>query len=169
MLRIVDIIEGTSVDGAGLRTAIYTAGCAHACPGCHNPTTWPFDCGREVTSAEILEAVERNGFNVTLTGGDPLYQADALVPLATELKKRGYNIWCYTGFTFEQLLTRPDAMRLLPFIDILVDGPFVESLRDPDLRFRGSSNQRIIDVAASLDASAPVVARQYSETAYTRP
>ncbi|MDE6497606.1 MAG: anaerobic ribonucleoside-triphosphate reductase activating protein [Muribaculaceae bacterium] len=168
MLRVVDIVEGTSVDGAGLRTAIYTAGCAHACPGCHNPETWPFDSGREVSGEELMSIVERNGFNVTFSGGDPMYQAEAIVPFARELKNRGYDIWCYTGFTFEQLLERPDALRLMRFIDVLVDGPFVENLRDPDLRFHGSSNQRIIDVQASLAAGQAIEATRYTCDPYSK-
>ncbi len=166
-LRVVDIVEGTSVDGAGLRTAIYMAGCAHACPGCHNPHTWPFDSGRDMTPGQVLEIVERNGFNVTFSGGDPIYQAEALVQLARELHARGYNLWCYTGFTFEQLLEMPQAMALLRYIDILVDGPFDEMLRDTDLRFRGSTNQRIIDVQPSLDAGTPVVATRYTEKTFS--
>ena len=166
-LRIVDIVEGTGVDGAGLRTAIYTAGCAHACPGCHNPETWPFDSGRDASHEELLEIVERNGFNVTFSGGDPMYQARALAPLACEIRKRGYNVWCYTGFTFEQLLEMPDARECLRHIDILVDGPFVERLRDPDLRFRGSSNQRIIDVPASLAAGHAIEATRYTCNPYS--
>lgn len=95
-----------------------------------------------------MEVIEENGFNVTFTGGDPLYQAEAIVPLAEEIRRRGYTIWCYTGFTLEQLRDNEEApegsARLLQLIDVLVDGPYIAALRDPGLRFRGSSNQRII-------------------------
>lgn len=143
-LRVVDIVEGTAVDGPGLRTSIYFAGCNHQCPGCHNPSTWDFKSGRDMTVVQILEVVDRAEFDVTLTGGDPVYQAAALLPLLVEIKKRGYTIWLYTGFTFEQLLAIPEAVALLPYLDAVVDGPFVQDLRDTSLRFRGSSNQRII-------------------------
>lgn len=147
-MRIVDIIAGTAVDGPGLRTSIYFAGCAHRCPECHNPSTWDFSAGKEMSTAEIMEVIEENGFNVTFTGGDPLYQAAAIVPLAEEIRRRGYTIWCYTGFTLEQLRDNEEApegsARLLQLIDVLVDGPYIAALRDPGLRFRGSSNQRII-------------------------
>lgn len=156
-LRIMDIVDGTSVDGPGLRTSVYTAGCAHACPGCHNPTTWPFDAGRDITPDELLNRIRANDFNVTLTGGDPMYQAEALLPVARSIKDAGYTLWCYTGFTFEQLLERPDATALLSYIDALVDGPFIQARRNTGLRFRGSDNQRIIDVQASLVRSHGVV------------
>lgn len=114
--------------------------------------------------AEILDIVERNGYNVTLTGGDPLYSAQALIPLVAELRGRGYNIWCYTGFTFEELIAGGESLpagtlALLEALDVLVDGPFVESLRDTSLMFRGSSNQRILDLPASLRAKSPVLHR----------
>ncbi|MBJ2183474.1 MAG: anaerobic ribonucleoside-triphosphate reductase activating protein [Muribaculaceae bacterium] len=149
-IRVAGIVDGTSVDGPGLRTSIYTAGCAHACPGCHNEQTWPFDSGEDYTVQQLLERIDKNDFNVTLSGGDPMYQAKALLPLAKAIKERGLTIWCYTGFLYEQLLEMPDAAELLKYIDVLVDGPYVDAQRDPDLRFRGSSNQRLIDVAASL-------------------
>jgi anaerobic ribonucleoside-triphosphate reductase activating protein len=104
-----------------------------------------------MTVNEIINVVEENGFNVTFSGGDPIYQAEALLPLAKELKQRGYTIWCYTGFLFEELLQRPHCPALLDFIDVVVDGPFQTPLRDISLRFKGSSNQRLIDVAQSRD------------------
>ena len=148
-MRILDIIPGTSVDGPGLRTAIYVAGCSHACPGCHNPQSWDFDGGHEMTAEEILAEVEKQGFDVTLTGGDPLYHVEELQPLVREITRRGYTVWCYTGFTYPQVLELPRAAELLSMCEVLVDGLFVESLRDISLRFRGSSNQRLIDLRHS--------------------
>lgn len=148
-LRVLDIVPGTSVDGPGLRTSIYFAGCCHQCEGCHNPQSWDFAGGHAMTVNEIIDVVEENGFNVTFSGGDPIYQAEALLPLAKELKKRGYNIWCYTGFLFEELLQRPHYPELLDYIDVVVDGPFQLPLRDISLRFKGSSNQRLINVSQS--------------------
>lgn len=154
-LRIVRIVEGTSVDGPGLRTSIYFAGCHHHCPGCHNPQTWDFGSGNAMSVEEVMATVRYNNFNVTFSGGDPLYSADAIIPLAEAIKDDGYNIWCYTGFTFEDIMKKgTDAQRrLLGMIDVLVDGPYIESLRNTDLRFRGSENQRLIDVGASLSSS----------------
>lgn len=148
-LRILDIVPGTSVDGPGLRTSIYFAGCAHRCEGCHNPQSWDMLGGQEMTINEILAVVEENGFNVTFSGGDPIYQIQNLIPLATELNQRGYSIWCYTGFHFEELFDMAGIERLLPLLDVVVDGPFSNALRDTSLRFRGSSNQRLIDVSQS--------------------
>lgn len=148
-LRVLRIVDGTSVDGPGLRTSIYFAGCRHACEGCHNMQSWDFEAGEDMTVDEIIEHVEREGFNVSLSGGDPLYQVEALLPLVEELKSRGYNVWCYTGFTYEEVCADASLRRVLDYVDVLVDGPFVMSRRDISLRFRGSGNQRLIEVAAS--------------------
>ncbi|MCM1349315.1 MAG: anaerobic ribonucleoside-triphosphate reductase activating protein [Firmicutes bacterium] len=158
-LRVVDFVDGTTVDGPGFRTSIYFAGCSHRCPGCHNPTTWDFQAGKEMTVCEILEHVERNGFDVTFSGGDPLYQAHALEPLARELRSRGYTVWCYTGFHYEELSRVPGAKELLRNVDVLVDGPFIEAQRSVEILFRGSTNQRLIDVKASQKENQPVLWR----------
>lgn len=143
-LRVIDIIEGTSVDGPGLRTSIYFAGCEHHCPSCHNPQTWDFNAGSDMPIDELIEIVTEADFNVTFTGGDPVYQARQLAKLAKRITDIGKTIWLYTGFTIEQLALMADARELLQYVEAVVDGPFVESLRDTDLAFRGSSNQRII-------------------------
>ncbi len=139
------------VDGPGFRTSIYCAGCNHQCPGCHNPQSWSFDGGREMTTEEIMKIIVADPYaNVTFSGGDPMYQATGFLELAREIHKRtNKDIWCYTGFTFESLIN-PEQRELLEQIDVLVDGPFIEKLRDTDLLFRGSSNQRLIDVQSSL-------------------
>ena len=148
MIRVLDIIEDTMVDGIGLRTSIYAAGCAHRCPGCHNPQSWDFGAGRLMSTEEIMDIIKADPFaDVTFSGGDPMYQADGFAELAAAIKRdTDKTIWCYTGFTFEELLADETKHRLLSLIDVLVDGPFVQSLRNLDLPFRGSSNQRIIDV-----------------------
>lgn len=151
VLRVVRIIEGTSVDGPGLRTSVYFAGCNHRCPGCHNPETWDADSGSPMTVGEILRVVDANGFNVTFTGGDPLCQPEALLELARQIKRRRKTIWCYTGYTFEEVASSPALAPILQTVDVLVDGPFVEELRDTGLVFRGSSNQRIIDCSNSRE------------------
>ena len=139
------------VDGPGFRTSIYCAGCNHQCLGCHNPQSWSFDGGREMTTEEIMKIIVADPYaNVTFSGGDPMYQATGFLELAREIHKRtNKDIWCYTGFTFESLIN-PEQRELLEQIDVLVDGPFIEKLRDTDLLFRGSSNQRLIDVQSSL-------------------
>ncbi len=147
-LRVIDIIDGTSVDGPGLRTSIYFAGCSHQCPGCHNPSTWDFNAGRDMTIDQLIEHIIDNDFNVTFSGGDPLYQLEPLTELARRIKSVGKTIWCYTGFVFEDLVADKKYAELLSLIDVLVDGPYIQSLRDPDLPFRGSSNQRIIEIGA---------------------
>lgn len=150
-VRVVRVVEGTSVDGPGLRTSIYVAGCRHQCPGCHNPQTWDFMSGKDMTVDELMEIVRYNGFPVTLTGGDPIYQAEALVPLAEAIAKEGLGLWCYTGFTYEELLETADPAveKLLNLVDVLVDGPFIAAERDTSLRFRGSTNQRLIDLKST--------------------
>ena len=144
ILRVVDIVDGTSVDGAGLRTSIYFAGCDHRCPGCHNPSTWDFRAGYDMTVDQLMRRIIDNDFNVTFSGGDPLYQLQPLTTLARAVKAAGKTIWCYTGFIYEDLLADSRYDEILSLIDVLVDGAFILALRDTDLRFRGSSNQRII-------------------------
>lgn len=142
--HIMEIIRGTTVDGPGFRTSIYMAGCDHRCPGCHNPQTWNPDAGREMTLNEIMEIVREEGFDVTLTGGDPLCSPELTFELVKSIKSEGYGIWLYTGFTMEEIQKREDLRKILPFLEAIVDGPFIESLKSVDLPFRGSSNQRII-------------------------
>lgn len=152
-MRILDIVPGTSVDGPGLRTAIYFAGCEHKCPGCHNPQSWDFDGGQDMSIDEVMAVVIENDFDVTFTGGDPLYIAETILPLAREIRCIGKSIWCYTGFRYEEIVSHPRMRELMKYIDVLVDGPFVESLRDVHLLFRGSSNQRLIDLHKSTPDS----------------
>ena len=151
-LRILDIVEDTMVDGPGFRTSIYCAGCRHQCAGCHNPQSWAFDGGQEMTVEQIMRVVEADPYTrgVTFSGGDPMYQAAEFAELARQIHRRTQkDIWCYTGFTFESLI-HDDQRELLAELDVLVDGPYIEKFNDPDLLFRGSYNQRIIDVPRSL-------------------
>lgn len=157
-ISILEIVEDTTVDGPGFRTTVYCAGCPNHCPGCHNPQSWDIANGHEVDVEEILEVILADPFaNVTFSGGDPMFQPAGFTALAKAIKERsGKNIWCYTGYLFEDLLKNSRQRTLLEYIDVLVDGRFVEVLKDEELRFRGSSNQRLIDVPASL-ASGRVV------------
>lgn len=152
-LRVIDILEDTTVDGPGFRTSIYCSGCAHACPGCHNPQSWDINAGELMKVEDILKIILADPFaDVTFSGGDPMYQPEGFTELARSIKLNSTkNIWCYTGFTFESLISQPRTRTLLQYVDVLVDGPFIQSLRDEDLLYRGSSNQRLIDVRASLE------------------
>lgn len=152
VLRVLRVVDGTSVDGPGLRTSIYLAGCDHQCPGCHNPSSWDFAGGEVMEVDDLLERIAENDFDVTLTGGDPLYQIDGVIELAKRVRTMGKTLWCYTGFTYEQVCGSPSMRRVLRWVDVLVDGPFVKGLRDENLLFRGSSNQRLIDVGRSTPA-----------------
>ena len=145
-MRVLDIIHETAADGPGLRTAVYAAGCGHSCPGCHNPQSWDFGGGCRMDVGEVLdEILSDECCDVSFSGGDPLYQVEAFTELAREVKERsGKGIWCWTGFTLEQVLSSRRLSMILPYIDALVEGPFVRERRDLSLRFRGSSNQRIV-------------------------
>lgn len=157
-LNVIDIIEGTTVDGPGLRTSIYFAGCEHHCFGCHNPQSWDSHAGKPMTIDDIMRLVEYNDFNVTFSGGDPLFQAEGVAELAQRIKKQlGKSIWCYTGYRWEDVVQKLRYQPLLQSIDVLVDGPFKLELRDISLRFRGSANQRLIDVQKSLRSNVPVL------------
>ncbi len=152
-LSILSVVDDTTVDGPGFRTSIYCAGCTHHCPGCHNPQSWAPDGGHEMSVEELMEIIEADPFapGVTFTGGDPMQQAEGFTALAQAIRARtNKNIWCYTGYTFEALLHMPAQRQLLELVDVLVDGPFIEAQRSTDLLFRGSANQRLIDIPRSL-------------------
>ncbi len=148
-LRVVDIIDGTTVDGPGFRTSIYFAGCQHHCPGCHNPSTWDSLAGYDMTIEQIMARIIENDFNVTFSGGDPMMQAHNLIHLAKAIRDIGKTIWCYTGYTYNEVYTNPLMSKLLPYLEVIVDGRFIESQRDISLLFRGSANQRLIRIADS--------------------
>lgn len=143
-LRVLDIVPGTSVDGPGLRTSIYFAGCCHHCPGCHNPDSWDPLGGVEMTVGQIMEVIRENGFNVTFSGGDPILQLEGITELSKAIKLEGLKLWVYTGYTYESLCKIDGVDELLENVEAVVDGPYIEALRDISLHFRGSSNQRII-------------------------
>lgn len=156
-LRILNILEQTMADGPGFRTAIYCAGCAHRCPGCHNPQSWDFGAGYDVTVDELMEIIRADEMSdVSFSGGDPFYQAAAFTELARRIKtETGKNIWCWTGFTLEEIQADPTMAQMLPWIDVLVDGPFLLEQRDTSLLFRGSPNQRIIYLKGRPDDTIP--------------
>ena len=152
------------VDGEGLRAVVWTQGCPHGCPGCHNPQTHAFDGGTSVASESILEQLKAHFYldGVTFSGGEPMAQAAACGELAWAVHQLGMNVWCYTGYTWEALMEAqdPDQRMFLEQIDVLIDGPFLLAQKSLNLRFRGSANQRLIDVQASLKAQPVVLAEK---------
>ena len=156
------------VDGEGVRTVIWTQGCSHNCPGCHNPGTHDFKGGFEATTEEITEELKslEGQDGITLSGGDPLFQVEACSLIAKEARKMGLNVWCYTGFTFEELIKMPKALEFLKYVDVLVDGKFIMSERSLNLDFRGSRNQRVIDVQKSLKEKSVVLIPRYAGERY---
>lgn len=159
MISVLKIIEDTMVDGPGFRTSIYCAGCPNHCWGCHNPQSWDIKRGHPMTTEEIMNVIEADTYaNVTFSGGDPMFQAEGFTELAKAIRRRTKkNIWCFTGFLYENILKNPVQRQLLQLIDVLVDGPYIQAKRNEDLLFRGSSNQRLINVKASLKAGAVVL------------
>jgi anaerobic ribonucleoside-triphosphate reductase activating protein len=151
-IRLAGIVRESIVDGPGVRFAIFCQGCPHNCPGCHNPETHDFEGGRNVRVERLLEEIAKDKLlkGVTFSGGEPTCQAAGFAALGEELKKRGLTITLFSGYTYEQLMERaekePDLKRLLELTDLLIDGPFIEAKKDLTLKFRGSSNQRLIDM-----------------------
>ena len=159
MLNLAGISGDSIVDGPGIRTTVFSQGCPHHCPGCHNPETWPFEGGTEMEEETVLRIVEANPLckGVTFSGGEPFSQAAAFARLGRLLKERGYEVASYTGYTFETLLKGSAEQReLLETVDVLIDGPFLLSERSLELNFRGSRNQRILNVPKSLAAGEAV-------------
>ena len=162
-----EIQTDSIVDGEGLRSVIWFQGCSHNCPGCHNPETHDFNAGIEKSIEELKEEIRGLEFQkgVTFSGGDPMMQVDALAELASCVHECGMNVWVYTGFTFDEVLElakkNENYMKALENIDVLVDGKFVMDLRSFDVQFRGSSNQRIIDVKKSLEKGKAVTISKY--------
>lgn len=155
-IRIYGLVEDSVVDGPGYRYAIFTQGCPHGCPGCHNPASHDFAGGRVMDTADIIKHFDGNPLmdGVTLSGGDPLCQPEACLELARAAHDRHLTVWCYTGYTWEALQREADPARmaLLKEVDVLVDGPFLLAERSLALQFCGSRNQRLIDMPRTLAA-----------------
>lgn len=153
-LRIASLIDDSIVDGPGLRYAIYVQGCPHRCLGCHNPQTHDFTGGQVMDTSEIWTEIRENPLlsGITFSGGEPFSQSEPLLELAKKAHDEGLSVWAYSGWTFEELLTQgdKDMKALLRETDVLVDGAFQQDQRSLELSFRGSKNQRLIDVQTSL-------------------
>lgn len=160
-IKIAGIVNDSIVDGAGLRYSIFVQGCPRRCPGCHNPKTHDFEAGETKFVAELQKQIEANPLlsGITLSGGEPFCQCKPLIALCEAIKNTELDIAAYTGYTFEELLSEgdPDQMKLLSLCDVLVDGPFVLEKRDLTLHFRGSENQRILNVKQSLKSGKAVL------------
>ncbi len=159
MLNLAGIVADSIVDGPGIRVTIFSQGCPHHCEGCHNPETWAFEGGTEMSEEQLVEIVRSNPLakGVTFSGGEPFAQAEGFAALAKQLKSLGYEVASYSGYTFEELQNGTDAQKeLLEQLDVLIDGRFELQSRSLELVFRGSRNQRILDVPASLRAGVAV-------------
>lgn len=152
VLKLAGVVRESIVDGPGFRYVIFTQGCPHHCKGCHNPQTHSFDDGYEADIDEIIAEIKKNPLlkGITLSGGEPFCQAEALVPLVKRVREMGKDVFAFSGYTIEQLIeigkTKPAVKELLLMCDTLVDGPFILEKRDIELQFRGSSNQRVINI-----------------------
>lgn len=166
-IRIAGVVRESIVDGPGLRFAVFTQGCAHHCPECQNPETWDFDGGYECEIDKIINAMDENPLldGITMSGGDPLYQAEASYSLCSKVKEKGLNVVVFTGYTYEELMELekkdPWIEKLLGVTDILIDGRYEKDKRDLTLIFRGSQNQRVIDMNASREQGKPVIHEKY--------
>ena len=155
-LRVAGLVRESIVDGPGLRCTVFVQGCPLACVGCHNPATWDSAGGTVMTVDQIAQTVLTNPLlsGLTLSGGEPTAQAAGCAELADLAKKRGLTVWSYSGYRVENLLRRSendnDLARLLSLLDVLVDGPFVLAKRNLQLPWRGSNNQRLVDMPATL-------------------
>lgn len=149
-MRVAGFYEESISNGIGWRAVLFVSGCPHRCKGCHNMEAWNSNYGIEYVESYYLDKIKSSDIlsGLTLSGGEPFLYAKELIPLVKKVKELGLNVWSYTGYTLEELLEQNDPykLELLEEIDVLVDGKYIEELKDPELRFRGSTNQRIINL-----------------------
>lgn len=163
-LKISGIIRESIVDGPGIRFVVFAQGCPHHCEDCQNQQTWSFEVGKDVTVQRIMDEIKKNPLisGITLSGGEPFCQPEGMAELATAAHGQKIGVIAYTGYLYEELLemseTVPAVMKLLKQVDVLVDGPFITALKSYELKFKGSSNQRAIDVKKSLEQKRVVLA-----------
>lgn len=163
--RLAGIIRESIVDGPGIRFVVFVQGCPHHCKDCHNPQTWPFEGGKLTDTGRVAEEIKKNPLlaGVTISGGEPFCQAEAMAEVARDVHDLGLNVITYTGYLYEQLFDKAKndegTLHLLEGTDILIDGPFVAEQRSYELHFRGSANQRAIDVNKSMAAGRVVEAQ----------
>lgn len=147
-IRIASLLYDSIVDGPGLRNVLFVQGCSHRCPGCHNPSSWDPLAAPEVDTSEVIELLLKHpNRKLTLSGGEPFEQAESLVEIVKVLKQHNFDIWSYSGYTLEYLQKgSPAQQELLSYLDVLVDGPFILAKRNLNTLYRGSTNQRLIDM-----------------------
>lgn len=166
-IRLFGVANDSIVDGPGLRYSVYVQGCSHHCPGCHNPESWAFEGGTVTTIEALVKDIQQNQLihDVTLSGGDPFDQAGPVAKLATRLKELGYRLWSYSGYLYEDLCERAktdaDIKTILDSIDVLVDGEFKKDLKSLDLKWKGSSNQRVIDMNKTREQGKIVLYKEF--------
>lgn len=160
-LTIAGVVKESIVDGPGIRYTVFTQGCPHHCPGCHNPQTWAFERGQPTTAQALFEDFQKDPIlkGITFSGGEPFCQPEPLTELAKLVHGAGKDVTIFTGYTYEQLLEKQDPAvdALLAQCDLLIDGPFVMAQRNLELRFRGSENQRLIDMKKTRQAGCVVL------------
>ena len=165
-MRIASYIQDSIVDGPGLRFTLFTQGCPHRCPGCHNPQTHDPGGGSEMSVGEIVGLILKNPLTdgVTFSGGEPFAQAEDCAAIARAVRAKGLDVWAYSGYTFEELMEMakedPDVKRLLESCSVLIDGRYLQEQKSMDLPYRGSKNQRIIELAAAMEKGEPVLWRE---------
>ena len=160
-IQIAGTVNDSIVDGPGLRYAVFVQGCSHHCPGCQNPETHDPQGGHEENTANLIAKMKKNPLlsGITLSGGEPMEQPVPCLELAKAAHENRLNVWCYTGYTWEELLEQnnPDRIALLKQVDVLVDGPFIMTQKSLELDYCGSKNQRLIDVPVSFREKKPVL------------
>ena len=158
MIKVCGIEPESIVDGPGFRYVLFVQGCSHHCKGCHNPESWATDAGEDMTVGEIFAEIKSNPNlgGVTFSGGEPFEQVEPLLTLARMIKAEGLHLMSYSGYTLEELEGRGDAAtdELLGLLDMLVDGPYIEDERNLTLIYRGSENQRVIDMNKTREGRA---------------
>lgn len=152
--RMVGIKKHSVVDGVGVRLVIFFQGCPHHCVECQNPDTWDPNGGDEGDTDDIIEIIRNTKYidGITLSGGDPLFQPEAAGEIARASKAAGLSVWCYSGWTYEEVMSDEKRSAVMKYVDVLVDGPFINDLKSQDAIYRGSSNQRLVDVQASMES-----------------
>lgn len=163
-IRLASSLQPDSiVDGEGIRTVVWTQGCSHNCKGCHNGSTHDFNGGDLVEVDEVIDELSKikGQDGITLSGGDPMFQAEACLEIAKAAHDMGLNVWCYTGFTYEEVIKNSKMKKLLEEVDVLIDGKFILEEKSYDIYFRGSRNQRVIDVPKSLEQERVVLVDKY--------
>lgn len=157
-MKMAGFYDESISNGLGWRAVLFVSGCPHNCPGCHNKEAQNFNYGKEFNKEEIIQRICENSIlkGITISGGEPLCEQniDSVIDFIKDVKKvkPNFNVWCYTGYTFEELMARDEkTAKALKNIDVLVDGEFMQNKKDPNLKFRGSSNQRILDVKSCIN------------------